>query len=100
MSRPAEHLRLIAIECEAIAHARARSAAKLRARRRDRILMAWQSTGEGELNALQRLSVHLRDGRACVWCGERENLRVDHIHPVRHGGSNALGNLQTLCGSC
>lgn len=62
--------------------------------------MRWQSQRERELTAVERVAVHLRDGGSCVWCGSTERLHVDHVHPVRRGGSNALGNLQTLCGPC
>lgn len=41
-----------------------------------------------------------RDGNVCVVCGGNENLSIDHIRPVRHGGSNDFNNLQTLCVSC
>ncbi|MEU3278183.1 HNH endonuclease [Streptomyces antibioticus] len=41
-----------------------------------------------------------RDGFACVHCGAREGLEVDHIVPVARGGSWTLDNAQTLCASC
>lgn len=43
-----------------------------------------------------------RDGWACVDCGERRRLEVDHVLPVRDRPelSFVLGNLQTLCGRC
>jgi len=43
-----------------------------------------------------------RDGWACVQCGERRRLEVDHVLPVRDRPdlSYSLGNLQTLCGRC
>lgn len=49
-----------------------------------------------------RLKALERDGWACVRCGERRRLEVDHILPVRtHPDlSYALDNLQCLCGRC
>lgn len=47
-----------------------------------------------------RETIFARDGWCCKHCGSTENLRVDHIYPERHGGTLALGNLQTLCQSC
>lgn len=43
-----------------------------------------------------------RDGWACVQCGDRQRLEIDHIKPVkdRPDLAYALGNLQTLCGRC
>lgn len=43
-----------------------------------------------------------RDGWACVQCGGRYRLEVDHIRPVRNAPELAfdLANLQVLCGPC
>lgn len=47
-----------------------------------------------------RQEIFARDGYQCKHCGSTENLRVDHIHPERHGGRLSPENLQTLCHSC
>lgn len=49
-----------------------------------------------------RYAAKRRDGWACVQCGDKHRLEVDHIKPVRtHPGlAFDLGNLQTLCGAC
>jgi len=40
-------------------------------------------------------------GEYCVLCGSRLNLEVDHIIPVRRGGSiESVQNMQILCSSC
>ncbi|MFD7257163.1 HNH endonuclease [Streptomyces sp. NPDC059874] len=41
-----------------------------------------------------------RDGFACVQCGERAGLEVDHVVPVAQGGTWELTNAQTLCKPC
>lgn len=46
-----------------------------------------------------KAQVRQSDG-ACVVCGSRYRLQVDHIVPVYLGGPNALTNLQTLCSVC
>ena len=49
-----------------------------------------------------RIEALRRDGWACVQCGARGRLEVDHIKPVRDAPDLAfdLGNLQALCPSC
>lgn len=47
----------------------------------------------------RRSKVLARDHFACVQCGTRTELEVDHIVPVARGGSWDLDNLQTLCRS-
>ncbi|MFC8099425.1 HNH endonuclease [Streptomyces sp. NPDC057363] len=41
-----------------------------------------------------------RDGFACVLCGTREGLEVDHVRPIARGGTWTLDNAQTLCRPC
>lgn len=53
-----------------------------------------------KLSTSKCLEVFARDDYRCVHCGTRENLSVDHIHPVSKGGTNNMDNLQTLCRSC
>ncbi len=36
----------------------------------------------------------------CSFCGETENLTLDHIIPVSKGGENISQNFQVLCQSC
>jgi 5-methylcytosine-specific restriction endonuclease McrA len=37
------------------------------------------------------------DEEFCVECGAGENLTIDHIIPLSHGGLNDVSNLQYLC---
>ena len=52
--------------------------------------------------AALRVQALERDGWACVQCGARRGLEVDHVQPVRTHPelSFDLGNLQCLCGRC
>lgn len=50
-------------------------------------------------NAL-RARVYDRDGRACVECGAREDLSLDHVWPHALGGEDTFDNLRTLCRPC
>ena len=49
-----------------------------------------------------RHAVLERDGWACVACGERRRLEVDHIKPVRTHPELAFNpaNCQAICGKC
>lgn len=48
-----------------------------------------------------RLRAKRRDGWACVKCGAKGRIEVDHIVPLRDGGAPyELGNLQCLCVPC
>lgn len=52
----------------------------------------------------KRLSIYLRDGMACVWCGatveDGASLGLDHVRPQSKGGSNEARNLLTACHRC
>ena len=50
-----------------------------------------------------RHEVFKRDGYRCRECGaskDETSLEIDHILPVAKGGTNDIGNLQTLCREC
>jgi 5-methylcytosine-specific restriction endonuclease McrA len=41
-----------------------------------------------------------RDNYTCKMCGNKEELHVHHIIPIKEGGSDDLTNLITLCVNC
>lgn len=41
-----------------------------------------------------------RDGRYCRLCGSINNLTIDHIMPIKDGGTSRFENLQLLCFRC
>ncbi len=45
-------------------------------------------------------AVMLRDRARCVYCLATDALSVDHVIPRVEGGSNAVSNLVTACGTC
>jgi hypothetical protein len=47
-----------------------------------------------------RAAVLARDRHRCTGCGATRFLEVHHLKPRREGGSNAAGNLITLCSRC
>lgn len=60
--------------------------------------------GMNWIRPAKRLSIYLRDGLACCWCGatieDGAILTLDHLTPHSHGGSNDATNLVTSCGRC
>lgn len=57
--------------------------------------------GTGAHQRRLRKAVTKRDGWRCVACGKGTNTgEVDHITPLRKGGSDDLSNLQYLCKPC
>jgi hypothetical protein len=57
------------------------------------------------IQAGTRYEILMRDGFRCRSCGVSASepgvkLHVDHIHPVKHGGTNDPDNLQALCQAC
>lgn len=39
-------------------------------------------------------------GDPCGYCGSRENIVIDHIHPVSKGGATTIDNLTAACRTC
>jgi 5-methylcytosine-specific restriction endonuclease McrA len=62
----------------------------------------WQ--GMNWIRQSTRLALYLRDGLACVYCGQSVDdgvtLTLDHIVPVSKGGTNRPENLVTCCHTC
>jgi 5-methylcytosine-specific restriction endonuclease McrA len=50
--------------------------------------------------ALSRVNVYKRDGHACVYCGSRDSLTLDHVIPRSRGGRDSWDNLVTACQRC
>mgnify|MGYP000870784366 CR=1 FL=1 len=56
-----------------------------------------------QLSKRTRFEVFKRDGFACIYCGAHPPaviLHVDHVVPVKEGGTNVLENLVTACAGC
>lgn len=47
-----------------------------------------------------RIAVLERDEFRCVYCGEQNDLQLDHIFPRSRGGLNLYSNLVTACRCC
>ncbi len=60
--------------------------------------------GGSRIPAAVRREVWKRDGGRCAWkgddgrrCDSRWQLEVDHVRPLRLGGTLSIGNLRLLC---
>jgi len=47
-----------------------------------------------------RYKILERDNNECFYCGSAENLQIDHIIPIKLGGTGLLVNLVTACRTC
>lgn len=47
-----------------------------------------------------RETIFERDGRKCQYCGDTEDLAIDHIVPLVRGGTNDPANLTPACRPC
>ncbi len=49
---------------------------------------------------LSRQNVFKRDGFRCQYCGDRDDLTLDHVMPKSRGGRTNWDNLITACKKC
>lgn len=49
---------------------------------------------------VNRHRIMRRDGYACVYCGNKKELTIDHVIPKSKGGDNSWKNLVTCCSPC
>lgn len=63
-----------------------------------------RTQGMNWITQVKRLSIYLRDGLACCYCGhsveEGAQLTLDHLKPYSKGGNNDATNLVTCCARC
>lgn len=45
-------------------------------------------------------NVMIRDGFACVYCGSKKSLSIDHVFPRSKGGKDTFENTVTACKRC
>lgn len=62
---------------------------------------AAKNAGRGSFTAKEFAELCESYGNKCLACGDGEAaLEADHIVPLTKGGSDDIGNIQPLCGSC
>ena len=64
-------------------------------RRRRRARLATVATYEVSEKDMRRLQ-----NSPCFYCGSSDTIEVDHIIPISRGGTDGIGNMQSLCKSC
>lgn len=68
--------------------------------------MAGRIAGQGSnwIKKDKRLAIYIRDGMACVFCGQGvehgADLTLDHLLACNLGGTNHQTNLVTACSTC
>ena len=55
---------------------------------------------KSKIDGVLRTKVYERDMYRCKHCQSYKDLSIDHIIPLKHGGTDDFDNLQTLCRSC
>jgi len=99
-----ESLKARRIKYQSIARARyatdPRIRAQHRARKHNRKALILKATIGTDAAAGYRAAMKAKN---CYWCGcklTRDNLEVDHIHPLARGGAHAAYNLAASCAFC
>lgn len=49
---------------------------------------------------LSRQNIFKRDAHQCLYCGDKNNLTLDHVLPRSRGGKTSWTNLVTACQTC
>ena len=65
--------------------------------------MSWHNKDKPNLTRWRRVRLQVldRDGWACVRCGRKGRIEVDHKKPLEEGGEMySLSNLAALCRGC
>lgn len=75
-----------------------------RAAHNDRVKRARKRGAEGSHTAAEVAELLKRQGFRCVYCKasirKKSDRHVDHVMPLKLGGSNAISNIQLLCATC
>lgn len=52
------------------------------------------------LTCAEFTAIRTKPDRNCVYCGNCDDLGVEHVRPLLHSGPNARWNVVTACNSC
>ena len=59
-----------------------------------------QTTSSAEAKRLWRRDVKKKWNNECAYCGDRDNLTIDHVVPRCKGGTDFTKNVVCCCNSC
>jgi 5-methylcytosine-specific restriction endonuclease McrA len=60
-----------------------------------------ERSGSGENYTIKEIrALRKKAGGKCVYCDRKGRMTIDHIVPLKRGGSNAIRNIQFACKSC
>jgi CRISPR/Cas system Type II protein with McrA/HNH and RuvC-like nuclease domain len=59
-----------------------------------------RTTSSGEAKRIWRREIREKWENQCAYCGEKENLTIDHIVPQSKGGLDTTKNVVCCCYSC
>ena len=64
------------------------------------LLFNLEATSSSEANRKWKQSIKEHWNYECAYCGNKENLTLDHIIPRSRGGSNNISNVVCACKDC
>jgi 5-methylcytosine-specific restriction endonuclease McrA len=64
------------------------------------LLTTMEALRSSEAKRLFKAQIIKRDGGRCKYCGDTENLTLDHVRPKARGGQFIASNLVTACRDC
>lgn len=64
------------------------------------LLYTMEALRSSEAKRLFKAQIIERDGGRCRYCGDTDNLTLDHVRPKSRGGQYVASNLVTACRDC
>jgi 5-methylcytosine-specific restriction endonuclease McrA len=72
----------------------------MEAQRPDDLQFALKAFRSGDAKRMFKQQIFERDGHQCRYCGDTEDLTLDHVRPKSRGGQHVSSNLVTACRDC
>jgi 5-methylcytosine-specific restriction endonuclease McrA len=72
----------------------------MEAHRPDDLQFALRALRSGDAKRMFKQQIFERDCHQCRYCGNSEDLTLDHVRPKSKGGQHVASNLVTACRDC